>query len=414
MAATRFSRNERRIIGITSFAHGLCHVSELAFGAVILAVMREFDLTPEQAAAMAVPGFILYGVGAVPTGLWADRRGPREVLGCYFVCVALAAVAIGLAKTSTGIGLGLTALGAAISLYHPAGLTMIAHGCRRRGRAMGINGVAGSLGVALGPAIGLIMMSQGLWRLTYGIIAVLAAIGGCLLWTTPIQLEPLTSPTPSTSNEHRKTSPRRAFAVLAILFLAMLVGGINYRCLTTALPTFLSAVTAGMETIDLARSTSGIGTPSGSAAGGLVFFVLALGGIGQFTSGYLADRVRPAMLYATAISVTVPFAILMTHGPANLVPLVAGVLIIFMFAQQPLENIMIADATPREWRSTVYGIKFVLAFGLASIGAYLTGFVWHHHGLPRVFDLFAMLACLMAMTAILFARLQTTPPQPSS
>jgi FSR family fosmidomycin resistance protein-like MFS transporter len=374
-----FTANEWRIIGITSAGHSLCHISELAFAAVIGAVMTEFQLAPDQAAALAVPGFVLYGVGAVPAGLWTDRRGSSEVLTAYFVLLAIAATAVCFARTSWQVGAALSLLGAAISLYHPAGLTMVSHGCQRRGRAMGINGVAGSFGVALGPALGLFLASRGQWRATYGLVAVLSGV--CLAAAT---LLPVSLPKHEPA---RTASPRRgarggAIATLALLFVAMLMGGINYRSLTTALPTFLSSLGSG---------------------GGRVFVILALGGVGQLLGGHLADRHSPARVYAFAILLTIPCALLMAHGGASTVMLAAAVLAVFMFTQQPLENIMIAEATPLQWRSTVYGLKFILAFGLASSGAYMTGWIWKVHGLPRVFDAFAAVAMVMFTFAALYA-----------
>ena len=41
---------------------------------------------------------------------------------------------------------------------------------------MGINGVAGSLGVAIGPALGLFMVTHYSWRATYAVIAMLSLI----------------------------------------------------------------------------------------------------------------------------------------------------------------------------------------------------------------------------------------------
>ena len=55
-----------------------------------------------------------------------------------------------LARSVVAVTVGLTLLGAGASLYHPVGLALLSHGVRLRGRAMGIHGVAGSVGVALG------------------------------------------------------------------------------------------------------------------------------------------------------------------------------------------------------------------------------------------------------------------------
>jgi predicted MFS family arabinose efflux permease len=142
---------------------------------------------------------------------------------------------------------------------------------------------------------------------------------------------------------------------------------------------------------------------SGRSGGGRVFLILALGGVGQLLGGHLADRHRPARVYSAAILLTIPCALLMAHGGESTVMLAAAVLAVFMFTQQPLENIMIAEATPLQWRSTVYGLKFILAFGLASSGAYLTGWIWKTYGLPQVFDAFAAVALVMFSFAALYA-----------
>jgi MFS family permease len=412
-----FSSDEWRIIGVTSIGHTLCHISELSFAAVIGAVMAEFRLSPDRAAAMAVPGFVLYGVLAVPAGLWTDRRGSREVLLGYFVLVALAALIVCFAGSPWQLAVALTLLGAAISLYHPAGLTMISHGCRRRGRAMGINGVAGSLGVAIGGAMGLIFAGYGYWRMTYAVIAGLSLAAAFSVRWLPTDRVAHTpsgssdSPASSTTTRpvHASEPTRVPWLLLGVLALAMLLGGINYRCLTTALPEYLSSLRSGPPRIgDVADDAKvEMATADEKKSGGLlVFFVLVLGGIGQLVGGHLADRLRPSLVYASAILLTIPCALLMAHATGNTIVLAASVLAVFMFAQQPLENIMIAESTPARWRSTIYGMKFILAFGLASSGAYLTGWVWDLYGLARVFDVFAMIAIAMAGVAVLFAWLR--------
>ncbi len=302
-----FSNREWRIIGVTSVGHGLCHVSELSFAAVIGAVMAEYGLTPDQAAALAVPGFVLYGVLAIPAGLWTDRRGAREVLRGYFALVTLAALVVCFAQTAWHLAAALTLLGAAISLYHPAGLTMVAQGCRRRGRAMGLNGVAGSLGVALGPALGLFFASRGNWRATYGVIALCGGIGALTTRWLPADDDPHPSLGHAVAAENGQAGPR--WRVLGLLFAAMLLGGINYRALTTALPTFLSDQANAAAPVEANPTPAPTGQKTRTRSGGtVVFVVLALGGVGQLVGGHLADRFRPQSVYVIAILLTVPCA----------------------------------------------------------------------------------------------------------
>lgn len=404
---------ERRIIALTSAGHALCHICELAYVALIPAVMSEFQLTADEAAAMGVPAVILYGVGAVPSGLWADRRGTHQALTAYFVLVSLAALGVFFAQTKWTLCAALTLLGAAISIYHPVGLAMLSHGCRNRGRAMGINGVAGSLGVAIGPSMAIYMAAELSWRMTYVAIAALGVLGWLACQIFGGHIIPTTHSRGGTPFQP-KTRPR--VGVLAILFLAMLVGGFNYRAITTALPTYLSdyqvenddtSKIGTMESQATVVSSAHVGAASSaqrsSDGSGIVFLVFALGGFGQLAGGFLADRFRPAVVYAVAIAATIPCALLMTRiaEPAGVA--VTAALAIFMFAEQPLENTMIAEATPSGWRSTVYGLKFILAFGVASIGMYAAGFVWEHKGLPRVFDMYALGGAVMALLAVWYA-----------
>ncbi len=404
---------EPRIIALTSGGHALCHISELAFPALIPSVMAEFQIDAEQATLLGVPAIVLFGVGALPAGVWADRRGTREAMTAYFLLVAVAAWGVYISSSIYTLCMSLTLLGAAISIYHPAGLAMLSHGCSNRGRAMGINGVAGSLGVAVGPSLGIYMATEHSWRLTYAVIAML----GCVGWLTSLRFG--IDVEIKDRGKAAKSGQRGYLAILPLLFLAMLVGGFNYRTITTVLPTFLSrggeegpphAGEGSRSNIDTVESSSAEGRASaGQAAslrgakprgGAVVFFVFALGGIGQLAGGFLADRIRPAALYAVAITATIPCALLMARfsGPAGLSA--AVFLAVFMFAQQPLENTMIAEATPSDWRSTVYGLKFILAFGVASIGMYTAGLVWKHAGLTRVFDVYAVGATVMAVIAV--------------
>lgn len=393
------------IILLTSMGHGLCHIAELAYAAVIPAVMAEFAITADKAALLAVPGFVLFGVGAVPTGLWADRRGPLEAMRAYFALVAVACLAVFFSGSPWSLGVGLTLLGAAISVYHPAGLAMLSRGCRRRGRAMGINGVCGSLGVATGPALGIFIVSTfSSWRLTYAVIAGLSVIGFIFSTLVRIDLPAI----PARSGDAKDPRTVNSLAVLAILFAAMLVGGFNYRCMTTALPTFISQRTAGAVVAD-DRSTGAWNPPTSQARSGsagksslVVFLVFAFGGIGQLGGGLLADRFRPAVLYCIMIGASVPLALLIDRASGRMGLVATGVFTIFVFAQQPLENTMIAEATPARWRSTVYGLKFILAFGIASVGIYIAGLVWRYHGLARVFDVYAGGATLMATLAVVY------------
>src|SRR5262245_23782011 len=172
----------------------------------------------------------------------------------------------------------LTGLGAALSLYHPAGIALIAQARRARGRAMGVNGMAGNLGTAFGPLLGAGMAFLGEWRLAYVLIAGAGLAAGLgMLWLRleepPVERE-AGHPQANGAAPADGADPRG----LGVLFVAMMFGGLNYRCLMTALPAHL-------------------GEGEAAAAGWLAFGVLLLGGVGQFVAGHAVDRVWPARFY---------------------------------------------------------------------------------------------------------------------
>jgi MFS transporter, FSR family, fosmidomycin resistance protein len=86
----------------------------------------------------------------------------------------------------------------------------------------------------------------------------------------------------------------------------------------------------------------------------------------------------------------------------------AAGLAVFLFAQQPVENTMLAQVTSRRRRSTFFGFKFALTFGVGALGTQLVGVIWQETGsLAPVFDVVAGSALLMALLALLFAKSQS-------
>jgi MFS family permease len=392
----RHQLSEVSIIVITSLAHAVCHIGELVFAGVMLAVMVEFDLKPAEATTLALLGYVLMGAGALPVGFWADAWGPARVLLIYLLAMAFCAVAVALAPNLWLLFLALTGLGLAASIYHPAGLALISLGVKARGRAMGINGVAGSIGVATGPLLGMLAAAYGVWRLAYVILAGLALVCAGMLYLAcrissqdETTLEELPPSLPPILQKATRLPQRPATTwPLLCLFGAMLLGGLNYRCLVTALPPFLSV-----------ERTSGAAL---AQAGGFVFFVLIAGGIGQFFGGFAADALGARRIYPVLIGLLALCALLL--GSLEAAPLalpVACSLAVFLFAQQPVENSLLAEWTSARRRSISYGTKFALTFGVGALGAPLVGLVWEESGsVAPAFSVLALSATLMALLSL--------------
>lgn len=392
----RASLDETTIVVITSLAHALCHLGELIFPSVMLAVMHEFELEKYQVTAMSLMGLILFGAGALPVGLWADRGDSTRILFIYFVAMAGSASAVALAG-DVWVAVGaLTVLGLALSIYHPTGLAMISLGVRAKGRAMGINGVAGSIGIALSPILGTWAASLGMWRLAYGVLAGLSALFAIVMLVV-LRRRPAAETHARVAGAEQSDAPvqppkEKSHAALAILFIVMMLAGFNYRCLVTALPTFL----AGED----ARHTELL------RAGLLVSVILFAGAFGQLLGGTLADRVGSARVYIFLVAALIPLSAILgfTDGSALTVA-VASILAVAQFALQPVENTLLAEYTTTGRRSVSYGTKFLLTFGVGAVGAQVVGTIWYEMGtLNPVFWIISASACVMAGLLLLFGR----------
>jgi EmrB/QacA subfamily drug resistance transporter len=124
-------------------------------------------------------------VGTVTAvGRFADMRG-RKLLYVYgFVLFVLASVLCGLAPNLAALcGFrALQAVGAAMLQANSLAIILLVVPARSLGRAIGIQGAAQAIGLALGPTVGGLMVAAGGWRLIFfvnvpiGIIGALAAL----------------------------------------------------------------------------------------------------------------------------------------------------------------------------------------------------------------------------------------------
>jgi MFS family permease len=286
-------------------------------------------------------------------------------------------------------------LGLATSIFHPVGNALISKGCERRGRALGINGIAGSIGTALGPMVAGGIADWSSWRwLFVGLAVPSAVLAVGLLFT---DLGPAASPAshppaPAAGRESPQDGRGRNGIVLlfVLLLVAMVCGGFYFKLATTALPYQLSEHGVLSERMGPGALKAGL--------------ALSFGAIGQFLAGWLCDRRAETWLYVANLGLLFPcFYLLSTlQGQTALWPTAAAASIL-MFGVQPIENSALARFTPPRWRGRVYGVKFILVFGLGGFGSWLATGILKTSGAPAVFEVSAVLALAAFALALVAA-----------
>ncbi|HET8945074.1 MAG TPA: MFS transporter, partial [Dehalococcoidia bacterium] len=232
---------ERRIIGYITTAHALVHVMELTYPALLSRIEDDFGIRAVVTGAIATIFGWAFGSTAIPAGFLTDRLGSRRVVMYAFAGSAVMAVLVAVSPNEWFLAAALAGLGLTGGLYHPAGLSLMSQGVRRRGTALGLHGFAGNIGQAAAPAlaVGLAVLVD--WRLAFFVVAGLAAVMAFAFATTKLTLahgsEVVEQPPAAALDQG---PPDRSYLLpLLVVYASFIVGGTVYRGAITYLPKHL-------------------------------------------------------------------------------------------------------------------------------------------------------------------------------
>ena len=97
----------RFLLAFSSLAHTYSHLLMLLYPTVVLALGPVHGLAYDELVALALPGFVLFGAGALPAGWLGDRWSSSAMMVIFFVGTGAGAMLTGLARTPLeGGGIG--------------------------------------------------------------------------------------------------------------------------------------------------------------------------------------------------------------------------------------------------------------------------------------------------------------------
>ena len=384
---------------VISCTHAMVHLAEQSFSSVEQVVCGEFDLTKQQSGLYGSALRLPFGLGAFLTGMLADRLGASRVLTLYLSGTAVVCLSFVFTTTAQLLGLQLFALGVFASMYHPAGLSLMASITtpNDRPQALGIHGVFGSLGLASAPFLAamVLLIPDANWRVFFMLLGLLAA---CLVFVfrwgvrkfSAGALENAARPVEAQSAaevERSKifTPTRLQMQPFVILMISSACSGVVYGGVLHFLTRYLSDIT----TFD-AYFTSHV-----SVARYLSSLVLVCGVAGQWISGRLASPRRLAPMLILVYFGNVPLLLWMAlaTGTMRLVP--CCLLGFVHFMNQPVYNSLLPDYVPVKTRSTWFGFSQMMTFGVGAIGPSLVGSFSSFH------DAFMLLAGISLVAGLL-------------
>jgi MFS transporter, FSR family, fosmidomycin resistance protein len=385
--------NERKILSTTCFGHFMSHFNMLVFPALVLPLTVKYGMGMASVLALSFWMYLLFGVTALPWGLLSDRFGAKPLLLIFYTGAGFCGLAAGWFLDDPGVfSLCLAGVGLFSGIYHPAGLGLISKGIGRMSMALGYNGMAGNAGLAAAPIL------AGLINHYYGIETAFYFLGGCNLCGALLMVAlPLREP------EKKKKSAGdtqgRLVVALAILCVAMMLGGVAYRCTTVVLPSYFELRNPGL--LAYLGSLEWFPASRNVAATALSSLVFSIGMLGQYMGGWVAERFDPSRGYLVFHLVALPLALLMAYTTDVPLLLVTICYMFFLLGMQPIENTLVAYLTPDRLRHSAYGTKFILTFGVGAVAVYVVGWIKTQWSLSAVFVAMAVVSLLIVLDILL-------------
>ena len=192
-----------------------------------------------------------------------------------------------------------------------------------------------------------------------------------------------------------------------ILCVVMTLAGLAYRANNVVLPAYLEFKADFLWKLFQNIDFTNIEGTKTMAATLLASFIYMVGIFGQLAGGKLADKYDLRRLYLIFHGLSLPFLIFMGILSEQLLVISAAIYIFFALGMQPIENSLVAKFTPNRWRSTGYGIKFILTFGVGSTAVYFVGWIKEAWSLNVVYFFsggIVVLILLCIALLILFSR----------
>ena len=411
--------NDRAIAGFTMSGHSLVHWFETSIPIFLVVWLAEFDVSVALLGMVVALGYAPFGLGALPGGILADMYGTKRLVLLCLAGMSLSFLVLSLATNIYVIAVGLVLWGMAASIYHPSGLSLISTGVEERGTVFAWHGIAGNVGIALGPFVAATLLIFLDWQL----VAALLAIPGLVAVAYGLRADfdpkgAVEHPETETEDEDESEGEtadealslselwgqsRVLFAsAFALVFVIVTFEGLFYRGVLTYLPEILHGLPA-MEAFELSAELRGI-----EPADYIYVGFLVVGMAGQYAGGKLTDRVSTERgllaIFAVLAVLALAFIPVIGMGLAALIVL-CGVLGFFLFAIQPFYQNAVAIYTPSDTRGLSYGYTYLGEFGLGSASIAIGGFVLDAFALSTFFAMltaFALAAAALSAGLIAF------------
>jgi MFS family permease len=371
-------------------AHAIDHLFLLIFATAVAAIAADFGFARwEDLMPYGVGAFVMFGLGSLPAGKLGDQWGRRPMMAVFFFGMGAAALLAAAAQNAWQLAAALTVLGTFSAIYHPVGIPMLLQQAKNPGAAIGVNGLAGNLGIAAAALLtGLLVEIVG-WRAAFaapGLACLL--LGGLFLRLAPRETEPPSARTRKAAVSLSRGDLARA---LAVMTLASASGGLIFNLTTNGNGQLLAERFRGI-------------VEDPSTLGLLLATIYALASVAQLIVGRLIDRfaLKPLMLAVVLVQVPMLYAAAHAQGWWLYAALLGSML--FIFGAIPFTDATIVRFVDDRMRSRVAGLRLTISLGISSLAVWALGPAVKAAGFATLLAVMAGVALFTAGVVLLMPR----------
>jgi MFS family permease len=341
------------------FAHAIDHLALLIFATAVSAIALDFGVARwEDLMPYATGAFVMFGVASLPAGRYGDLWGRRAMMLVFFFGMGVSLLLVSLTQSPLQMGIALTLMGAFSAIYHPVGIPMLLQHADKPGAVIGVNGLAGNLGIASAALLtGLLVKHVG-WRAAFIVPGVLAlALGVYFALKVPREI--------SSPASRRKTKALSLDHATVVRVFAVLT------CTTTLGSLIFNFTTNGNGELLRERISAIASDPA--ALGLLLAGVYAIASVAQVVVGRLIDRFPVKRVFLPIVAAQVVCFVFAANAQGWVFYVFAVAYMTFVFGAIPFTDAIIARFVDDSMRSRVAGLRLAVSFGISSLAVWALG-----------------------------------------
>jgi len=385
---------------LLNIGHGIDHMFLLIFATAVASIALEFGFAKwEDLMPFGVGAFALFGIGSLPAGRLGDLWGRRIMMIIFFIGMGASALIVAATQNAWQLAAALTLLGAFAAIYHPVGIPMLVQNVPNPGAVIGVNGLAGNLGIAVAALVtGFLVQWLG-WRAAFAVPgAISIACGIVFAIACPKETEP--------------PSKRKGGKARVTLTPALLVRAFTVMTAAAVTSSLLFNFTTNGNSQLLAEGFRGV-IENPALLGALLAAIYAVASLAQIVVGHLIDRmaIKPLQLWMSVAQI--PLLVFAAHTQDWWLFVALLAVMIFVFGSIPFTDAMIVRYVDDRLRSRIAGMRLTVAFGISSLAVWALGPLVKGLGFSTLLWIMAGIAAVKAAIVLLLPDEPATEPAPA-